>query len=136
MGTWFPFPIWYFLSPEGVGVVTSGVIIQMGWAFLNITAKFTLCFYIQRIKDNYCNRLKVKRELTSADRIENDSMDPYAPEGEAELCPLGGDLAACVVETMNFLGMAENIDRFTRLLQQAKILRLVQIEPLTKESCE
>lgn len=35
----------------------------MGWAFLNIVSKFTFIFYIQRIKDNYCNRLKVKREF-------------------------------------------------------------------------
>ena len=61
--TWFPFPIWFAISPEGLGYIDNILIIQMGWAFLNILAKFTFIFYIQRVKDNYCSRLKVKREL-------------------------------------------------------------------------
>merc|ERR1719440_1180580 len=63
MATWFPFPIWYLLSPEGAGMIDDVTVVQMGWAFLNITSKFTLIFYIQRIKDNYCNRLRVTREM-------------------------------------------------------------------------
>jgi hypothetical protein len=30
---------------------------------------------------------------------------------------LGGDVRACVMETMNFLGMSENTERFLLLLQ-------------------
>merc|ERR1740115_633387 len=62
IATWFPFPIWFIISPEGLGLLDNVLIIQVGWAFLNIVSKFTFIFYIQRIKDNYCNRLKVKRE--------------------------------------------------------------------------
>jgi hypothetical protein len=51
------------MSPEGVGFIDDVLIIQMGWAFLNILSKFSFIFYIQRVKDNYCNRLKVRREL-------------------------------------------------------------------------
>merc|ERR1719329_1138084 len=136
MGTWFPFPIWYFLSPEGVGVVTSGVIIQMGWAYLNITAKFTLAFYIQRIKDNYCNRLKVKREMKGETRQINEFGEVEQDDGEGGLHKVNGELSACVCETMNFMGMAENIDRFVRLLNRAKIFSLEDIAKLTKEDCE
>merc|ERR1711924_271258 len=41
IGTWIPFPMWYFLSPEGLGVVTENIELQLGWAFLNVTAKGT-----------------------------------------------------------------------------------------------
>ena len=39
MMTWFPFPIWFFLSPEGVGIINNLVTVQMGWAFRNVLAK-------------------------------------------------------------------------------------------------
>merc|ERR1719199_1811503 len=114
MITWVPFPLWFILSPEGIGLITSVSTIQMGWAFLNITAKFTLSFYIQRIKDNYCNRLKVKREMKGTlnvmkermERLDNDEEDE-----EGARRPVSGELSACVVETMNYLGMAENVER-------------------------
>merc|ERR1719183_3109250 len=61
MATWFPFPIWFVLSPEGVGLVTNIVIIQCGWALLNTVSKFTLIFFIQRIKDNYWTRVMLTR---------------------------------------------------------------------------
>merc|ERR1719498_2132058 len=107
MFTWFPFPAWYILSPEGVGVIDSIVLVQMGWAFLNICAKFTLSFYIQRIKDNYCNRLKVKREMKGTERQIGDDGEPMEAEsidedGTVNLHRVNGELAACVCETMNF----------------------------------
>lgn len=50
--TWVPFPTFYALSPEGFGIITDILFVQVGWAFLNIVSKFTFIFYIQRIKDN------------------------------------------------------------------------------------
>ena len=38
-------------------------LVQMGWACLNIVSKFTMIFFIQRVKDNYWNRVKLTREL-------------------------------------------------------------------------
>jgi len=137
IGTWFPFPFWFFLSPEGVGLIESLVLVQMGWAFLNITAKFTLIFYLQRIKDNYCNRLKVKREMKgsmAAMAVGDEEWNMFDDE-ESAPCKVSGELSACIVETMNFLGMAENVERFVRLLQQANISTLEEIETLQREEC-
>merc|ERR1719426_546238 len=64
------------------------------------------------------------------ERLDNDEEDE-----EGARRPVSGDLSACVVETMNFLGMAENVERFLRLLQQAKIWCLEDILYLTKEDC-
>ena len=47
--TWFPFPIWFAISPEGLGYIDNILIIQMGWAFLNILAKFTFIFYLDML---------------------------------------------------------------------------------------
>jgi bacteriorhodopsin len=151
IATWFPFPLWYLLSPEGISLIENVVIIQMGWAFLNITAKFSSAFYMQRIKDNYCNRLKVKREMHGgavtrgviAEAADFDGASPNGDKGfdrrdveERDRAKISGELSACVVETMNFLGMAENIERFLRLLKQAKIWCLEDILYLTKEDCK
>jgi len=63
MITWFPFPIWFFLTPEGIGLVDDIVVVQMGWACLNIVSKFTMIFFIQRVKDNYWFRAALARDL-------------------------------------------------------------------------
>merc|ERR1719456_396150 len=49
---------------------------------------------------------------------------------------MDGDLQACVTETMNFLGMAENIARFLKLLARARIKSLAEVARLTREDCD
>merc|ERR1719326_1169448 len=49
---------------------------------------------------------------------------------------VSGELSACVVETMNFLGMAENVERFLRLLKEAQICTLEDIQALRKSDCD
>ena len=120
--TWFPFPIWYILSPEGVGLINDVLIIQMGWAFLNILSKFSFIFYIQRVKDNYCNRLKVRRELLGTGTKDDGGLEGMmammgiAPGGDSQMVDKDKqrmkELSAVVVETMTFLGMAQHNDRF------------------------
>jgi hypothetical protein len=141
MGTWFPFPAWFLLSPEGFGVVEDITLVQFGWAFLNVLSKFTLIFYLQRIKDNYCSRLKVTREMKGHSPAGMGSspryvMDDFEDDKSELVNEITGELRACVVETMNFLGMAENTERFLRLLTQAHITTLDDIVPLTKEDCD
>jgi len=135
MLTWIPFPTWFFLSPEGIGLVDNVVIIQLGWAFLNITSKFTLIFYLQRIKDNYMIRVKMKRSMqqnksgAGFHASEKRGYDDATPESNSELCAL-------VLETMTFLGMAQNADRMLKLLAEAKVFSLDQIEHLDKKDCD
>jgi len=145
IATWFPFPTWFALSPEGFGVINDVLIVQVGWAFLNIVSKFSFIFYIQRIKDNYCSRLKVKREFYSA----QNSVVPQAtvnPDGSVtppyhnsaqnkKADKQAGELGAIVVETMNFLGMAQNSERFLRLLHHCDIHSVEQLEKLTPDEC-
>lgn len=145
IATWFPFPVWYFLTPEGLGIIDNIVIVQVGWGFLNIVSKFSFIFYIQRIKDNYCNRLKARRELFgatghAAPAVKGASAwggaTPVNEKGTAAATKAANELSAVAVETMTFLGMAQHAERLLRLLQKAEIKSLEQIEPWTKEQVE
>jgi hypothetical protein len=69
MATWFPFPLWFLMTPEGFGVVQNILVIQMGWATLNIISKFTMILCIQRIKDNYYSLDKFTRDLKIAEYL-------------------------------------------------------------------
>mmetsp|Transcript_40629 Transcript_40629/g.102071 ORF Transcript_40629/g.102071 Transcript_40629/m.102071 type:complete len:963 (+) Transcript_40629:123-3011(+) len=156
ISTWFPFPIWFLCSPEGFGFIDNVLIIQVGWAFLNIVSKFVFIFYIQRIKDLYCNRLKTKRELVGngskgahahrqgavSPPIEDGFMGHVVPDydsarayEEAEQERKKSQLGAVIVETMSFLGMAQHTDRFLKLLDRAHITTVDEVEKLSKEQC-
>eukprot|EP00928_Gymnodinium_smaydae_P034581 TRINITY_DN2446_c0_g1_i9.p1 TRINITY_DN2446_c0_g1~~TRINITY_DN2446_c0_g1_i9.p1 ORF type:complete len:443 (-),score=107.00 TRINITY_DN2446_c0_g1_i9:242-1495(-) len=117
---WFPFPLWYFLSPEGIGVFNDPLLIQVGWSFLNIIAKFAFIFYVQRMKDNYCTKLKAKREM-------------YQPRGVSK--EIESELTAVLIETLNFLGMAHNSDRLMGVMAKANVTKVEEIENLTYQEC-
>eukprot|EP00928_Gymnodinium_smaydae_P100757 TRINITY_DN9963_c0_g1_i1.p1 TRINITY_DN9963_c0_g1~~TRINITY_DN9963_c0_g1_i1.p1 ORF type:complete len:508 (+),score=108.72 TRINITY_DN9963_c0_g1_i1:223-1524(+) len=118
---WFPFPIWYILSPEGLNVFSDMLLIQVGWSFLNIVAKFAFIFYIQRMKDSYCTKLKAKREM-------------YKPKNVCK--DLEGELTAVLIETLNFLGMAQNSERLLSLFAKADITTVKQVEELNYADCK
>eukprot|EP00439_Symbiodinium_sp_Y106_P029113 s804_g3.t1 len=86
------------------GLITDVVFIQVGWAFLNIVSKFTFIFYIQRIKDNYCSRMKVKREFAGArsagPAITNKDGSVTPPASSRKQDKSAGEMSALVVETM------------------------------------
>jgi len=157
IATWSPFPMWYIISPEGLGLLDNVLIIQLGWAFLNIVAKFSFIFYIQRVKDMYCNRLKTKRELQPGkvgfgsgggqrpgscsppgDMEYGGAMGPgYMTAQELELAEAEkkkAQLSAVVVETMTFLGMAQHTERFLKLLERANMNSIYDVEVLTKDT--
>jgi len=160
IATWSPFPFWYVISPEGLGLIGDPLFIQVGWAFLNIVAKFSFIFYIQRCKDMYCNRLKTKRELqpsrhhgASSGRMgmpmpmfHGMMSPPFGDDGmmmgnaaqeleNEEIAKKKAQLAAVVVETMNFLGMAQHTDRLIKLLDSANMNSIFEVEGLTKDQC-
>jgi len=159
LSTWVPFPTWFALSTEGFGVINNALVIHVGWSFLNILAKFTFIFYIQRIKDLYCNRLKTKREMNGSGKKMyglgpsggmHGSMSPPDFEmggqmmmpGSAQAYEMAEDekkrekLTAVVIETMTFLGMAQNTDRFVRLLEKAEVTSIQDVEVLNQVKCE
>jgi bacteriorhodopsin len=63
--TWLPFPLWFALSPEGTGLIQDAMMIQAGWAFFNLMAKFVLITYFQRMKDLHITKEVIKHEMVS-----------------------------------------------------------------------
>ena len=61
--TWFPFPIWFALSPEGFNLVDNELMIEMGWVALNILAKFSMIILGQRMKMVHQRKIEAAREL-------------------------------------------------------------------------
>eukprot|EP00928_Gymnodinium_smaydae_P029911 TRINITY_DN2238_c0_g2_i1.p1 TRINITY_DN2238_c0_g2~~TRINITY_DN2238_c0_g2_i1.p1 ORF type:complete len:574 (+),score=87.10 TRINITY_DN2238_c0_g2_i1:79-1800(+) len=118
---WFPFPLWYLLSPEGLNIFNDPLLIQVGWSFLNIIAKFAFIFYVQRMKDNYCTKIKTKREM-------------YQPRGVSR--ELESELTAVLIETLNFLGMAHNSDRLMGVMAKANVTTVEEVEKLSYSECK
>jgi hypothetical protein len=99
-------------------VITNPVVIQTGWAFLNIVSKFPFIFFVQRMKDNYCTKLNSKREM-------------YKPNGLGK--ELAGDLTGVTIETCSFLGMSSYAERMLTLLAKSDITTIADLEKLTYE---
>eukprot|EP00928_Gymnodinium_smaydae_P025341 TRINITY_DN2021_c0_g1_i10.p1 TRINITY_DN2021_c0_g1~~TRINITY_DN2021_c0_g1_i10.p1 ORF type:complete len:341 (-),score=94.79 TRINITY_DN2021_c0_g1_i10:74-1096(-) len=73
------------------------------------------------MKDNYCTKLKAKREM-------------YKPKNACK--DLEGELTAVLIETLNFLGMAQNSERLLSLFAKADITTTKQVEELTYADCK
>jgi len=131
--TWAPFPLWYMLSPEGVGVIDNILIIQMGWMLTNIISKGAFILYIQKAKENYLARVKVTKVMKG---FAEDGQHAHEDGDEGDGALDAAQLRPCVTETMNYLGMADKAERFLKLLTDAKITNLQQLEDLSAKDCE
>lgn len=155
--TWFPFPCWYCLSPEGFGIVKDELIINMGWVVLNIVSKFGFIIHMQMVKLKYCAKVEATRDLYGLGPTEEvpsdielknklgafeqaaDSIPKGAwmsgqltprddREGEAEM-----NYQTIVRETMVSIGMAEHAERFLKLTQEQGVINTHVLEKLTPE---
>jgi hypothetical protein len=90
---------------------------------------------MQRIKDNYNIRLKVKRTMEQK-KGGGGGASCWKDEENLMLSSTNIELGALVLETMTFLGMAQNADRLLNLLVQAKVTTLEQLEHLDRATCE
>eukprot|EP00747_Dinoflagellata_sp_TGD_P017061 gnl/TRDRNA2_/TRDRNA2_125565_c0_seq1.p1 gnl/TRDRNA2_/TRDRNA2_125565_c0~~gnl/TRDRNA2_/TRDRNA2_125565_c0_seq1.p1 ORF type:complete len:814 (-),score=173.33 gnl/TRDRNA2_/TRDRNA2_125565_c0_seq1:320-2422(-) len=153
IGTWFPFPLWYILSPEGLDLINDGLTIQLGWSFLNILAKGSFIFYIQRTKDAYFMREQNRKEnygVTSvspayktSETLEDhlsDDDDRYSVMDRADSIKKPQQqqtrLGAMVHDVMAFRGMGKESERLVRLLNEAEIHTVTDVERLTREQCD
>eukprot|EP00929_Paragymnodinium_shiwhaense_P056064 TRINITY_DN28065_c0_g1_i1.p1 TRINITY_DN28065_c0_g1~~TRINITY_DN28065_c0_g1_i1.p1 ORF type:complete len:935 (-),score=330.18 TRINITY_DN28065_c0_g1_i1:254-3058(-) len=150
--TWFPFPLWFFCSPEGFGLVTDTVVIHMGWVVLNIVSKFSFIIYMQRIKSCYCSKLEATRELYEADlrerEFEREVSGEYTPMPNKVIMNMNGPpmnggggakkpdqvLQVAVEETMASLCMRDHSDRFMTVLAAAGIKSMPKLLALDEET--
>lgn len=152
IGTWLPFPMWFALTPEGMGVVTSKPAVIMGWSVLNIIAKFSFIIGIQRWRVKHLKEVRRKTSTmfggagmfsTSGTMDDSGGMlrsksltfDQYQlPEDEdgTELQPLD----KIVTDTLIFLGFSGKSEKFMKLLKaRLHVTTAAELVHVTPQAC-
>jgi len=154
--TWFPFPIWFFLSPEGFALVDEPLTIEMGWVALNLLAKMSYIIYLQRMKMVHQRKLEAARELyglSPSDEVPEDALNKKAiqenggrlargtrPAEEYGL-GIGEDaeseekLIELVHDTMVTLQLPNHTDRLIKLLVESGVTNTSVLERLNQDRC-
>ena len=125
--TWIPFPVWYALSPEGSGIMTDNAVIQIGWAFLNLTAKGSFTMLVQRSKLKYFREMRLVENLSDATperKFADKSV--FKQIGVNEL----------VDETLGFLGMSSWAALLKQRLAKGGIRTGLDLDGLTEPTCK
>ena len=150
--TWFPFPIWFALGPEGFDLIQEELVIEMGCVVLNITAKFSFIILMQRMKMVHGRKLEAARELyglSPTDEVAEDELKEKAAQdmlpasidasryglGQGEEADSEEKLVEVVTETMVTLGMKAHTDRLLRLLVENGVTNTAVLERLNWERC-
>jgi len=133
--TWFPFPVWFLLSPEGAGFVTDVLVIQMGWAVLNIFSKISFMSFLQ-----YCKNNAVQKKQT---KVFDAIMAEHQRGGSADgkMLAIGqktqaGVLYAVVTDALSQLGWGVHCERFLKLLKHAGIKTCDEMLMLQEAECD
>jgi len=131
--TWIPFPLWFLLSPEGVGVITDVGAIQVGWAVLNMIAKGTFLAYFQRVKSKHFAEMhrSMAEFSMNGDDLAKGSETKFLDASAGE----GIDLHALLEETMMFLGLKTKVGKFKQLLKKARVTSCSDLDSLDELAC-
>lgn len=152
---WYPFPIWYFLSPELLEIITDPIVINMGWVVLNILSKFSFILYLQWIKTLYVRNLEATRELYNVSPEEGAAgamkpaelqdgpmgmKGPFMMEDQALPGVAGtvmadneNKLASLVNDTMAAMGLSKHGQRLFELLKKNGITTPDILEKVTED---
>mmetsp|Transcript_63425 Transcript_63425/g.148964 ORF Transcript_63425/g.148964 Transcript_63425/m.148964 type:complete len:833 (+) Transcript_63425:61-2559(+) len=154
--TWFPFPIWYFLSPEGFDLVDDPLTIEMGWVVLNMLAKMTYIILAQRMKMVHQRKVEAARELyglSPSDAVPVDALNEKAVTeaggkvtrgmrsaqdyglGLGEEAESEEKLVELVHDTMVTLQLPNHTDRLLKLLVESGVTNTSVLEKLNQERC-
>ena len=143
--TWFPFPIWFALSPEGFNLVDNELMIEIGWVTLNIVAKFSMIILGQRMKMVHQRKLEAARELygmAPSELVTGEALDKKAFEesggkggrskldaadyglGFGEEADSEEKMIELVADTMVTLQLANHTERLIKLLVESGVTSL------------
>jgi hypothetical protein len=140
IATWFPFPFWFIVSPEGLGLITDVTTIQLGWSVLNVVSKFSFILHLQHIKSKYCKNLDATRELYGVNGgaplpgKETEALHNADADDDA-VHDTGGEqkMRSLISETMVSLNMSSHTDRFMKLMLDNGIVSTDILERLTQD---
>eukprot|EP00931_Biecheleriopsis_adriatica_P122300 TRINITY_DN9729_c1_g1_i1.p1 TRINITY_DN9729_c1_g1~~TRINITY_DN9729_c1_g1_i1.p1 ORF type:complete len:612 (+),score=178.85 TRINITY_DN9729_c1_g1_i1:67-1902(+) len=132
--TWLPFPFWYLMTPEGFGVIENLVVIEIGWAVLNIVAKFSFVILVFKINRKY----QLEQEELRKGFVDNSkkaSFQALAKSGKAGEQKFDFSLMDLAKETFAFLGMEYAVDLFVKRLKDNHISSIPQLEEAGEQFC-
>eukprot|EP00441_Pelagodinium_beii_P010030 CAMPEP_0197705884 /NCGR_PEP_ID=MMETSP1338-20131121/126667_1 /TAXON_ID=43686 ORGANISM="Pelagodinium beii, Strain RCC1491" /NCGR_SAMPLE_ID=MMETSP1338 /ASSEMBLY_ACC=CAM_ASM_000754 /LENGTH=920 /DNA_ID=CAMNT_0043289793 /DNA_START=12 /DNA_END=2771 /DNA_ORIENTATION=- len=133
--TWFPFPLWFLTSPEGLGLVTDVTVIQLGWSVLNIVSKFSFVLHLQLAKTRYCKTLDATRELYGVNELKDIPQGTEKPVMEDIVDEDDQDkkMKTLISETMVSLNMSSHTSRFQKLMTDNGVVSTDILERLTED---
>mmetsp|Transcript_83472 Transcript_83472/g.147507 ORF Transcript_83472/g.147507 Transcript_83472/m.147507 type:complete len:858 (+) Transcript_83472:59-2632(+) len=133
--TWFPFPLWFLTSPEGLGLVTDVTVIQLGWSVLNIVSKFSFVLHLQLAKTRYCKTLDATRELYGVNELKDIPQGTEKPVMEDIVDEDDQDkkMKTLISETMVSLNMSSHTSRFQKLMIENGVVTTDILERLTED---
>eukprot|EP00931_Biecheleriopsis_adriatica_P122297 TRINITY_DN9729_c0_g1_i1.p1 TRINITY_DN9729_c0_g1~~TRINITY_DN9729_c0_g1_i1.p1 ORF type:complete len:598 (-),score=153.36 TRINITY_DN9729_c0_g1_i1:33-1826(-) len=131
--TWLPFPLWYLLTPEGFGVIEDLIVIEIGWAVLNILSKFSFIILVFKISRKFHLEQMELRKAFEDTKRKTDFKSLSSKKGGHQTFDF--TLADVTKETFAFLGMDFTVELFLKRLKDNKITSVVQLEDLSEQYC-
>lgn len=137
--TWFPFPIWYFLTPEGFNIIDNPVIIEVGWSVLNVLAKFSFLIMVQQGKDAYFKEslkqgAEFKVDPSTVTKTARSALIAKAGKG-VETADDDVDVRLVIQETCTFLGIENLAQKVEKLLAGCNCLGPSELLKLDEHKC-
>jgi bacteriorhodopsin len=133
--TWFPFPIWYALSPEGFNIITDVAGMKVAVAFLNVLSKGAFMMYVARIRTDHHTRQKTLI-----------AVGYFGEDGEVELGERNGDSVndpnrlgkitrMLIKDVLESMGRLNDFDSVVCIMESHLITSNDDILALTAEYC-
>jgi len=131
--TWFPFPIWYALSPEGFNVIKDVAGMKVVVAFLNVLAKGSFMMCLAKFRTDYVVRQKTLMAVgfNLEDKMEN-IMRGLGDDSDGKL-----DKITCMLtrEVLESMGRATEYNHVVASMESQLITSNADVLALTKEYC-
>jgi bacteriorhodopsin len=135
--TWFPFPIWYALSPEGFNVIRDEGAMKVAVAFLNVLSKGAFIMYLTRVRTDHSTRQKTLVSvgyLQEAKKSEFDDSINFGQSGQVD-GKLDKITIMLIEEVLETMGRAKDKDHVIEKLQSQLITSSDDILSLTHQYC-
>jgi bacteriorhodopsin len=132
--TWFPFPIWYALSPEGFNIIQDEAGMKVAVAFLNVFSKGAFIMYLARIRTDHNTRQATMLSvgyMTEANK--GSALEDL--EGADDKMSLDKITTMLIKEVLESMGRGKDHEQVIEILQAHLITSNDDILALTKEYC-
>jgi bacteriorhodopsin len=136
VSTWFPFPIWYALSPEGFNVIPNSAAMKIAVAFLNVLSKGAFIFYVSRVNSNIRVREHAINQFEVVAELEHKKNTLKQLGQAADQTEISVRLAVIIEEVLASMGRGKDFNAMKETLEANIITTTDDIMVLTQNYCE